>query len=236
MKKLCFCLVTVLALNIFCISAVATEGNSTSFTCEEELFRGETTLVTVSLNAEGVSAIAVEPVFDSAVFSLGEGEWLIDGSLVDFDAEEGNGVLALDEAGAINGEILRFELSAKEEAEFGDYSVGCKVTLVDGSGERTVVDAEVTAVTVKCAHSYGYDGLTCTVCGEAREGEVTIGDVNFDEAIDNLDAAFILKHDVWLIELTADAFTAGDINGDGEVDSLDAVAVLRYDAGIIDSF
>ncbi|MBQ3196126.1 MAG: leucine-rich repeat protein [Clostridia bacterium] len=60
------------------------------------------------------------------------------------------------------------------------------------------------------------------------------GDVNDDGVTDNLDAAFILRHDAMLAVLTGEALAAGDVNGDDRVDSLDASMVLKYDAGIVE--
>ena len=62
------------------------------------------------------------------------------------------------------------------------------------------------------------------------------GDVNMDGSTDNLDAAYVLRHNAYLIELTGDALANGDVNGSDTVDSLDAALILKYDAGLIDSF
>ena len=59
------------------------------------------------------------------------------------------------------------------------------------------------------------------------------GDVNGDGAIDSLDAAFVLRYDAMLIELTDEQLVVGDINADDYVDSLDAAYILRIDAGLI---
>ncbi len=59
---------------------------------------------------------------------------------------------------------------------------------------------------------------------------IAVGDVNGDGALDNIDAALILKYDAGIEDL-ADAEYA-DINGDGEANNLDAAIILRYDAGM----
>ena len=74
-----------------------------------------------------------------------------------------------------------------------------------------------------------------TVFTTAPEITYTLGDVNNDEIIDNLDAAKILKYDAGLIDLEETEALAGDVNGDGTVDNLDAAKILKYDAGLIDS-
>lgn len=60
------------------------------------------------------------------------------------------------------------------------------------------------------------------------------GDVNADSAIDNLDAAYVLRYDAGLIELTQTELLAGDCNGDGLTDNIDAACILKYDAGLTD--
>lgn len=63
----------------------------------------------------------------------------------------------------------------------------------------------------------------------------TLGDVNEDGEVNNIDAATILKYDAGLIDETAAMAAAGDVNKDGEVNNIDAAMILKYDAGIIDS-
>lgn len=58
------------------------------------------------------------------------------------------------------------------------------------------------------------------------------GDVNNDGAVDNLDAAQILRYDAGLIDFDETQLKAADYNGDGYVDNLDAVKILKEDAGI----
>ncbi len=63
-----------------------------------------------------------------------------------------------------------------------------------------------------------------------------VGDANGDGKVSSLDAAQVLKHDVFLITLEGAGLTAADVNADGRVDSLDAAQILKYDANIIDGF
>lgn len=63
-----------------------------------------------------------------------------------------------------------------------------------------------------------------------------IGDINFDDITDNLDAAYALRHDAGISPLSGDALLVGDVNFDGVVDSLDAATILKLDAGIIKNF
>ncbi len=63
-----------------------------------------------------------------------------------------------------------------------------------------------------------------------------IGDVNGDDLTDNLDAAYILRHDALLVLLEGDQALAADVNFDGIINSLDAANVLKFDADLIGPF
>ncbi len=62
------------------------------------------------------------------------------------------------------------------------------------------------------------------------------GDVNGDGKVSSLDAAFVLRYDADLQELTEQQLAASDVTGDGKVTSLDAAMILRYDADLIEGF
>jgi len=70
-------------------------------------------------------------------------------------------------------------------------------------------------------------------CHYVFEDDKTMGDVNCDGKVNNLDATVILKYDAGIIDLTLDEKDIADVNGDGKVNNLDATVVLKYDAGII---
>ncbi len=71
---------------------------------------------------------------------------------------------------------------------------------------------------------------------KAKDGIISIGDVNADSYVDNLDAAMLLKYDAGIIDINDTQSLAADVNGDGYVDNLDASMILKYDAGIITDF
>lgn len=237
MKSFCFSLIAVLLLNVFCISSLASDADSAALTCDGKVLCGETLTVMVTLDtAEKVSAIAVEPVFNTDTFTLEGGKWRISGALANFDAAEGNGVLAFSSPSFISGIVLSFELGAKKDATLNDYAIGCNVVLICEDGTRVNVTVVPTFVSVKCKHSYGYDGIICTLCGEERDVEIVKGDVNFDGFVDNLDAVLILQHVVDIIDFSDKALVAADADGDGSIDTLDALIILKYDVGLIESF
>lgn len=63
----------------------------------------------------------------------------------------------------------------------------------------------------------------------------TLGDVNCDGGVDNLDASLLLQYDAGLISETIST-AVGDTDFDGIVDNSDAATVLKYDAGLINGF
>lgn len=67
-------------------------------------------------------------------------------------------------------------------------------------------------------------------------GKNSVGDVNGDGMVDNLDATPILRYDAALLELTEAQLITANVNGDEWVDNLDAVMILLYDAGLLDKF
>lgn len=67
---------------------------------------------------------------------------------------------------------------------------------------------------------------------EVEAPTYTRGDTNGDNAMDNTDAALILKYDAGLALLGIAATAAGDVNADGCVDNTDASIILKYDAGL----
>ncbi len=76
---------------------------------------------------------------------------------------------------------------------------------------------------------------------EVGEGFTTIiqgikGDVNLDGKVNSLDAAYVLRYDASICELSEKQLANGDVNGDGRVSSLDAAQILKLDAGIIKKF
>ncbi len=64
----------------------------------------------------------------------------------------------------------------------------------------------------------------------------TLGDVNGDGNVNNVDASTVLRYDAGIMGLTAQQLMAADANGDRAVNNVDASQILKLDAGIIDGF
>jgi hypothetical protein len=81
------------------------------------------------------------------------------------------------------------------------------------------------------------EGVKCTRCGEwlieqqvipKLEGDVLIGDVNFDGIVDIFDATLIQKYAVDKITLTDEQKEVADVNDDGIVDVFDATDIQKF--------
>ncbi len=133
-----------------------------------------------------------------------------------------------DNSGCTDGGKMTFKVSlrVKSTAPMGK-------TKISAEGDGVFLVLVGTVADGVCSPTYGK--------GEAIDITVTeqvgvFGDVNGDGKADNLDAAYILRYDALIIDLTPDRIYLGDVNGDGKLTSLDASVVLKYDAGIITQF
>ncbi len=54
-----------------------------------------------------------------------------------------------------------------------------------------------------------------------------LGDVNFDQSVDVLDAVLVINFVLAFAEPTSDEYTASDVNTDGVIDILDIVLIIN---------
>ena len=125
---------------------------------------GETITVNVSVSSMDCKAGGATVSFDSKVFELTGGKWLLGGTtLADFSTTSKDGVFAYTGATGISGNILELKLKIKDSAASGKSTV--KVSLIlDGQSVQQSI-----GITVACKHKYdnGCDA-TCNICGEKR--------------------------------------------------------------------
>lgn len=89
----------------------------------------------------------------------------------------------------------------------------------------------------KTAMTAGVTVPTPTVTLDLIMGEVSLGDVNGDNKIDENDAQMILDYEAKLLEDDAEiSLDIADVSDDGIVDSNDAVLILQYKDGKIKKF
>lgn len=134
-------------------------------------YAGDSVIFTVKVT--GVSAaksIGIIPSYDSAVFELVSGEWLVSGSAMS-DFSGGTATIAYAASRGFNENVFRFTLKLKSNAKLGNASVNANVNIKNGN-ETVNCNVSAGKVTVSCKHSYsGWSNAngtshtrTCSVC------------------------------------------------------------------------
>ena len=96
-----------------------------------------TLILNEPINARAITAI---PVFDSKRFTLTDGDWSIDGSLSDFSADEGNGVIAFIDRTEVRDTVLRFSLKpTAATASVERFAI--RLIINDGSSNVDIIEA-----------------------------------------------------------------------------------------------
>ena len=157
MKKIMVLLLSVLILAGAIMPATANNvtATTTCTTTADSIVRGNTVTVTVSLsNCAKLKSMALTPVYDSDVFELVSGEWLLtDAMLSNFDTKKGNAAIAYSAEKDANGDIFKFSLKVKDTAPFGETSLKVNPVVKNGSVSIECQAAEK-IVTVNCSHSF----------------------------------------------------------------------------------
>lgn len=157
MKKIMVLLLSVLILAGAIMPATANSitATTTCTTTADSIVRGDTVTVTVSLsNCAKLKSMALTPIYDSNVFELVSGEWLLtDAMLSNFDTKKGNAAIAYSAEKDANGDIFKFTLKVKDTAPFGETSLKVNPVVKNGSVSIECQAAEK-IVTVNCSHSF----------------------------------------------------------------------------------
>lgn len=140
---------------------------------------------------ESIKGASVLIAYDSNNLEIESGEWLVSGSmLASFTPAKGNGVIAFASGVSFGGDVVKFKVKAKSDAEFKDYGITVTLTLTPATGDNIVLTIELDDLSVVCAHkgtttnvaevpatcvSEGTTaGVKCDVCGEFISGGETI--------------------------------------------------------------
>ncbi|MBO5221164.1 MAG: hypothetical protein J6C26_02510 [Clostridia bacterium] len=111
--------------------------------------------VTFTVKVTGVSAaksIGIIPSYDTSVFELVSGEWLLSGSAMS-DFSGGTAAIAYASARGFNENVFKFTLRIKSGAKLGQTAVDAKVNIMNGN-ETISCNVSAAKVTVACKHSY----------------------------------------------------------------------------------
>lgn len=163
MKKIFIWL--VLALLIAALTIQVSAAPSAKLTASKTSANaGDTVTVAVSISSMDCKAGGATVSFDSKVFELTGGKWLLSGAFItDFSTSTKDGVFAYTGATGISGKILELKLKVKDSAASGKSTVKVSLTLDGETVQQSI------GITVACKHKYdnGCDA-TCNICGEKR--------------------------------------------------------------------
>lgn len=80
--------------------------------------------------------------------------------------------------------------------------------------------------------SAGYKQVASfSVTSSWEEAPYVLGDVNGDNAVNSVDALYVLQYNAYLIELNDTQKKAADVNSDNAINSVDALLILQKNAG-----
>lgn len=187
MKKLVSIIFSMILLLAVSVPTMAAGTSSVVCSSANEVKRGETITVTVSLkDVAAFKSMSISPVYDKTIFSLESGEWLLTGAtLSDFNKTKETAAIAFSEAAVRNQNVFKYVLKAKEDAAVGNTNASVSVVIKNGASS---VDATVVAKTIKVTcktHNWGEWQVTkkenctakgsekkvCSVCNASESGE-----------------------------------------------------------------
>ena len=151
-------LIAAMAIQVSAAPSASLSANKTSVNA------GDTVTVKVSVSKMDCKSGGVEVSFDSKIFELTSGKWLLDGAFItDFSAASKDGVFAYTGETSISGNILELKLKVKDGAAGGKSNVKVSLTLDGETVQKSI------GITVACKHKYDNScDTTCNVCGEKR--------------------------------------------------------------------
>ena len=175
MKKLIVFFIVAIMSTLLIVPALAAQTATVTITpSTSSVYAGST--VTFTVKVTGVSAaksIGIIPSYDTNVFELVSGQWLVSGSAMS-DFSGGVASIAYASSRAFNENVFKFTLKVKSSAKLNTYSVDATVSIKNGN-ETVNCNVNAGKVTVACNHSYsGYSSLngtqhqrTCSKCKAA---------------------------------------------------------------------
>ncbi|MBE7092776.1 MAG: hypothetical protein E7365_06330 [Clostridiales bacterium] len=169
MKKIlsvliCFALIFSLSITAFAASATLNGVPS-------ELKKDSTATITVSVSGSPTASSALVQVTLGSGLQLVSGQWKKSGIMQDFNASNGEGVIALSSAGSFDGAVFSFVVKGKTVSSTAQ-SVTVKLTFKNGSSEVGTASVTKSIKVVCTSHTYGAYSKkdasnhtrTCSVC------------------------------------------------------------------------
>lgn len=159
----CICLLLIIISITAQVSAASSVSASMSAS-DTSVNSGDTITVTVSATVDSCGSGGIKLSYDSKVFSLVSGKWLLSSAFMsDFSTSSNDGVFAFVNSSRISGNIFQFDLKVKDSAPLGKSTVSATFT-ADGKSSSSSV-----GITVACSHSYSNScDTSCNSCGATR--------------------------------------------------------------------
>jgi hypothetical protein len=136
MKK--FIILLLFAISLFCLALpVAAADTEVSVTAPASVTAGQEITVTVTLSgSDAIRAAYVLPEFDTALFELVRGQWLVDGMVSDFNPSLADGAILWDGTATPSGAVCTFTLRAKSSVTAAtSAAIGCTWAAENAAGE-----------------------------------------------------------------------------------------------------
>lgn len=174
MKKvisLLICLVLTFSISVCAFAAGNATVNSAASVDTAKL--GDTITVTVSLkDSAAFKSIALTPSYDTAVFEMVSGEWLLTDAQIK-DVSKTNAAIAYSTAVEKSGDIFKYELKVKDSAALANTTIKTDAVIKNST---TSINATIGSVTVKIiCKTHTFDAWskaddnnhkhTCSACG-----------------------------------------------------------------------
>ena len=173
---------------------------------------GDTVEVYFTLTeAPELRSIGLSISYDTSALTLVSGQWLAENALLtDWNNNTLMGAAAWVQNTDLNGEIFKLTFRINDDAEAGEYAIGCTVTAKTkpAGGVETVVPV-------------------ATVNGYVTVRDYLLGDMTDDGYVDADDAIYLLYFTLFgeaMYPVNQDA----DFNNDGFVDADDAIYLLYH--------
>ena len=215
MKKILILMCAVLMLIMTALPVFAASSVSAKLSVSDKTVNaGDKITITVSATVDSCGSGGVDISFDSSVFELTSGDWVLKNTFMsDFSVKTKDGVFAFESAKSVSGKVFKFVLKVKSSAPIGKSTVTVKLKADSKSVSKT------TTITVACDHTYsdkcdtncnkcnakrkvthtwdsgtiikaadcttvGSAKYTCKVCGETKTETVAVKDHIYDNACD----------------------------------------------------
>lgn len=141
--------------------------------------RGDSVTFTVNFaDSPEFTSMGLVFAYDKDKFDYVNCEWVVDGGVLkNFDPATGLAAWAAGSAAARNGDVCRLTLKAKDDAEYGDYTVSLTPMIKKSTTSFPVTTvAPITISVVSCDHQYGAwtkvddnnHSRSCGLCGDVQ--------------------------------------------------------------------